>query len=202
MKKVPVTLLCVSSLGLATWLALSPPGPAPAISAPAPALAARLPAEPKAPAPAPQAPQPDSAAEKLRLSLQKADENAARIHKLLTPERARAIREGSLKKTRQDYEKFVTNLKLGENDTARLMEIVMERENRNLDAMDELNRRGYTEGLKSYAETRKVERSLAEFQLRDLLGQAQYEELASFEKQREAGIIANASRIASKYQDD
>ncbi len=140
--------------------------------------------------------------EKLRLSFEKVDESLAKVHESMTPELRAELRQRRLEKAREDYEGFFHSLQLSESVIHQALEVVLERETQYFEAHDNLQRLGFTKGGRDFVETKKVEQSVAEVQLRHLLGDERYEQLTVFEKENQAKALARAMKIASKYQND
>lgn len=140
--------------------------------------------------------------EKMRLAHRQLDENMARSYNSITPELRAEIRQRHLEKARADYEGFFHTLNLSEHDIHQAVEVVLERETQYIDASENLHRIGFTKGGRDFAETRKVEQSVAEVQLRHLLGDEGYEQLTTFEKESQAQAMAKAMKTVSKYQND
>lgn len=162
----------------------------------------RLTAEEKPPLGKDKEDRKKEAQEKLRLSFEKVDESLAKVHESMTPELRATLRQRRLEKAKEDYEGFFRTLKLSESVIRQALEVVLERESRYMDAQNLLQRTGFTKGGHDFAETRKVEQSVAEVQLRHLFGDERYEQLIAFEKDNQAKSLDRGMKIISKYQND
>jgi hypothetical protein len=138
----------------------------------------------------------------MRLAHQQMDEGMAKLRLSSTPEIRAAIRKRQLEKTHQEYEAFFQSLELEEGATHQALDIILERENKYLDIYDTLNETGFSKGIKAFGESRKVEQSVAEVQLRHLLGDERYDALTQFEKERQSQIQIQAKKIVSKHLND
>lgn len=154
------------------------------------------------PAPTPKPIQELSIAEKIRLSFQKTDESMARLRNLTTPEARAAMRKRQFEKIEQDYEAFFQTLELEQAAIHQAVDIILDRESKYLDIYDTLNEVGMSKGIKDFGQNRKIEQSVAEVQLRHLLGDEHYETLVQFEKERQAQMLSKAQKIISKHLND
>lgn len=202
MKTRLLSMLCVLTLGAAVLLErqVNPPDRDDGAAQAGGKL--RLPAEEKRLLSKDKEDGKKEAQEKLRLSFEKVDESLAKVHESMTPELRAELRQRRLEKAREDYEGFFHTLQLSESVIHQALEVVLERETRYMDAQDLLQHTGFTKGGHDFAETRKVEQSVAEVQLRHLFGDERYEQLTAFEKENQAKSLARGMKIISKYQND
>lgn len=120
----------------------------------------------------------------------------------MTPETRAGIWSAGQKRIVSLYKDVFDSWNLDSETANQAMEIILEREKKKLEAAFQGYEDGYSKGSKKQAETSQMESYVAEAQLRKLLGERRYEELAKAEGRHRASIATEAQKIVRKLEND
>ncbi|MES2505532.1 MAG: hypothetical protein V4599_02440 [Verrucomicrobiota bacterium] len=140
--------------------------------------------------------------ENRRIANEKYDELYSKIAAGMTPETRDLIWRAGQRRTVSLYKDVFDSLNLDLETANQAMEIILEREKKKLEAAFQGYEDGYTKGSKKHAETSQMESYLAEAQLRKLLGDRRYEDLAKAEVGHKARVATEAQKIVRKLNND
>jgi hypothetical protein len=114
-----------------------------------------------------------------------------------TPETNEGLWQARVRSTKALYEEVFKSLNINSSTKDKVMSIVLEREKNKLEFKQILYVEGFTKGGKKFAASLRSEEAIAEYQLRSLLGDKQYEILAQIERNHRE-IISIKAKEASK----
>jgi hypothetical protein len=125
----------------------------------------------------------------------------AKNAKAMTPERIKLMVDVLMQSREPRYRSLFENWNLDSVASEEVLKIIRGRETRINEILKTLNETGNA-GRRDFVDNYKIEKTLAEIQLSNLLGESRYAEFAKLESQMDTNMQAQAQKIINKQLND